>query len=87
MGEKGNWQKWNEGDGNLAGKRKSDRGAKDGFRMRAQMEKKKVVGERGEERERGRERYDKEGPRKPPTSSRGREGRWNLEAMSGRGEG
>lgn len=65
MGEKENWQKWNEGDGNLAGKRKSDRGAKDGFRMRGQMEKKKVVGKgvkKGKEGGRG-------------TTKRGRESR------------
>lgn len=45
MGEKGNWQKGNEGDGNLVGKRKSDRGAKDGFRMRGQMEKREGSGQ------------------------------------------
>lgn len=86
MGEKENWQKGNEGDGNLVGKRKSDRGAKDGFRMRGQMRKREGSGQGMKKSKEGGRGTKKRGHKNPPTSSRGRGGCSHLEAMTGRGE-
>lgn len=86
MGEGENWQKGNGGDGNLVEKRKSDRGAKDGFRMRGQMEKREGSGQGMKKGKEGGRSAKKRGNKNPPTSSRGRRGCSHLEAMTGRGE-
>lgn len=86
MGEGENWQKGNEGDGNLVEKRKSDRGAKDGFRMRGQMEKMEGSGQGMKKGKEGGRSAKKRGNKNPPTSSGGRGGCSHLEAMTGRGE-
>lgn len=87
MREKENWQKGNEGDGNLVGKRKSNRGAKGGFRMRGQMEKREGSGQGMKKWKKGGGRgMKKRGHKNPPTSFRGRGGCSHLEAMTRRGE-